>query len=67
MVVEWVWKEELPVLKNRVGCFEHALKGIVGDEFERKVDRWLDEGILMPWEEGVEEGILPRELAGNYS
>ena len=48
-VVEWVWKGELPVLKNRVGCYEHALKRRVRDEFEREVDRWLDEGILVAW------------------
>ena len=58
-VVEWLWKEELPVLKNRVGCYEHALKGRVRDEFERELDIWLDEGILVPWEEGVEEEVLP--------
>ena len=54
-----MWKGELPVLKNRVGCNDHALKGRVRGEFERKVDRWLDEGILVLWEEGVEEGVLP--------
>ena len=29
------------------------------EEFERQVDRWVDEGILMPWGEKVESGILP--------
>ena len=58
-VVEWVWKGELPVLKNRVGCYEHALEGSVRDEFDREVGRWIDEGILVPWGQGVEEGVLP--------
>lgn len=37
-VVEWVWKGEMPVLKNRVGCYEHALQGRVTEKFDREVD-----------------------------
>ena len=45
---KWVVeKGELLVLKHRVGCYGHALKGRVRDEFETEVDRWLDEGILV--------------------
>ena len=56
--VEWLWKGDRPVLKNRIGCYEHSLKGRVKEEFDREVERWIDEGILVPWE-GVEEGVLP--------
>lgn len=56
--VEWCWKGERPVLKNRIGCYTHSLKGRVKEEFDQEVERWIDEGILVPWE-GVEEGVLP--------
>lgn len=57
--VEWFWKGEEPVLKNQIGCYEHALKGRVKDEFEREVERWIDEDILVPWQEEVDGGVLP--------
>lgn len=56
--VEWLWQGERLLLKNRIGCYEHSLKGRVKEEFDREVERWIDEGILVPWE-GVEEGVLP--------
>ena len=56
--VEWFWKGERPVLKNHIGCYEHSLKGKVKEEFDKEVERWIDEGILVPWK-GVEEGVLP--------
>ena len=56
--VEWFWKGERPVLKNHIGCYDHSLKGRVKEEFDREVERWIDEGILVPWE-GDEEGVLP--------
>lgn len=57
--VEWFWKGESPVLKNRVSCYEHGLEGDVRDKFDEEVDRWIDEGILMPWGEEVVDGVLP--------
>lgn len=56
--VEWFWKGEKPVLKNRIACYEHSLKGRVKEEFDQEVERWIKESILVPWE-GVEEGVLP--------
>ena len=35
------------------------LKGVVKEDFEREVDKWIDEGVLVPWEKEVELGILP--------
>ena len=49
--VTYLFKEDQgPVLANKVSCYE---------EFEREVDRWVEEGILMPWGERVESEILP--------
>lgn len=28
------------------------------EEFDSEVERWIDEGVLIPWE-GVEEGVIP--------
>ena len=29
------------------------------EEFDKEVERWISEGILVPWEKPVEEGIIP--------
>ena len=47
--VELYWKESLPELRNRVACHESSLKGIVKEDFEREVGKWIDEGMLVPW------------------
>ena len=57
--VEWVWRNNAPAaLKNRVGCYEKDLKGEKREAFEREVERWIDEGILVPWK-GESNGVLP--------
>lgn len=58
-VVEWFLKGESPVLKNKVGCHEHAMKEPVREEFDREVERWIAEGILVPWGKEVKSGVLP--------
>ena len=58
--VEWFWKDNHPVnLKNRISCYDRNLEGKKKEEFEKEIDRWIEEGILMPWEDKVENGILP--------
>ena len=58
--VTYLFKEDQgPILANKVSCYERGLTGRKKDEFEREVDRWVEEGILMPWGEKVESGILP--------
>ena len=57
--VEWFFKDNPPELRNKVACYENSLQGSAREEFEREVDRWIDEGILMPWKEEVTSGILP--------
>lgn len=43
---------------NWVSCYKSTLKGAAEPQFEKEVERWIDEGILMPWS-GKVEGILP--------
>lgn len=59
-VVQWNWKNGHPVqLNNSIGCYNKGLDGHKKVEFEKEVERWISEGILMPWKENVETGILP--------
>ncbi|GAB1602697.1 hypothetical protein Ahia01_000549600 [Argonauta hians] len=57
--VEWVWKDKPPVLQKQIGCYESTLRGGSRREFEEEVDRWVDEGILRPWEGEERGGVLP--------
>ena len=58
--VTYLFKEDQgSILTNKVSCYERDLSGRKKEEFEREVDRWVEEGILMPWGERVESGILP--------
>ena len=58
--VEWYWKNNTPVeLKNKISCYDRHLDGRTREEFEKEVDRWVEEGILVPWEDDVDSGILP--------
>ena len=57
--VEWAWKHQAPLLTNRVACYRNSLRGGARKAFEQEVDRWIEEGILMPWTDDVESGILP--------
>ena len=59
-IIRWKWKStEQPVLKNKISCYN---KGLVGDKkqgFEDEVERWIAEGILVPWNDQVETGVIP--------
>lgn len=57
--VEWSWKDQPPILKNRISCYDKQLSGRKKEEFEREVERWIEEGIMLPWNGKVEGGILP--------
>ena len=58
--VEWFWKnDQPPQLRNTIGLYSRGLVGKKKIEFEKVVDQWIDEGILVPWEGPVEQGILP--------
>ena len=56
--VESQWTVGPPMLTNRIGCYKSVLRGKIRVEFEKEVERWIDEGILIPWS-GKAEGILP--------
>ena len=57
---EWRWKgNSPPTLRNKVSCYDKQLEGEKREKFDREVDRWIEEGILVPWGEEVEGGILP--------
>ncbi len=43
---------------TRVVCYESPLERVIKEDFEREVDKWIDEGMLVPWEKEVEVGIL---------
>ena len=46
------------MLTNQVGCYEGTLREEVRPKFEKEVERWIDERILIPWS-GKVEGVLP--------
>ena len=58
-LVEWRWTAGLAVLTNQVGCYEGTLREEVRPKFEKKVERWIDERILIPWSGKVEGVLLP--------
>ncbi|XP_068240110.1 uncharacterized protein [Palaemon carinicauda] len=58
--VRWFWENnETVTLKNKVSCYDEKLDGWKKEEFEKEVDRWIAEGILVPWKEKVDVGIIP--------
>lgn len=46
--VEWVWKGKLPALKNNMNCYNQSLQEEMKAEYEKKVEHWIQEGILVP-------------------
>lgn len=61
--VEWCWKVEPPTLGNRVGCYQHILKGNTRSMFEGEVDRWIEKCILILWKEEVKSEVLLQMVA----
>ena len=57
--VEWKWKTEPPYLKNKTECYDRQMVAETVRDFEKEVDTWIKEGILRPWNEHVETGIIP--------
>ena len=59
-IIRWKWKStEQPVLKNKISCYDKGLVGIKKQGFEDEVERWIAEGILVPWNDQVETGVIP--------
>lgn len=58
--VKWHWKNnEHVTLTNKISCYDKKLEGQKREEFEKEIDRWIAEGILVPWKEEVKTGIIP--------
>ena len=53
----WNGKGE-PRLKNTVPEYAKKLSADKQQEYKAEIERWIAEGILVPWE-GEVEGILP--------
>ena len=56
--VKWKWKGEPPVLQNRVKFYKNSLESEKNSEFEEEGERWIADGILVPWK-GKGKGVLP--------
>ena len=56
---EWCWTNRPPILKNRVSVFENSIQDEEKMAFKKEVDRWIEEGIFVPWKKKVQSGILP--------
>ncbi|XP_068237273.1 uncharacterized protein [Palaemon carinicauda] len=53
--VRWFWENnETVTLKNKVSYYDKKLDG-----WKKEVDRWIAKGILVPWKEKVDVGIIP--------
>lgn len=59
--VTWLWKNGEPPksLRNAVSCYESTIGVNEREAFEKEIDRWIEEGIIVPWKEEVERGVLP--------
>lgn len=58
--VKYYWKDgKAPSLKNKVSLYDPEMEPEKLAKFEEEVDKWIEEGILMPWHEEVKEGIIP--------
>ena len=57
--VKWKWiSDEPPRLRNEVTCYDKNISPNVIKEFEKEVERWIDEGILVPCGKKVECGLF---------
>ena len=57
-MVKWKWKGEPPVLQKRVKFYKNSLESEKNSVFEEEVERWIADGILVPWK-GKGKGVLP--------
>ena len=58
--VEWFWKNQKPPkLTNTIGLYKKGLEGRKKEQFEKAVDQWIEESILIPWNGVIENGIVP--------
>ena len=41
-----------------MACYESSLKGVVKEDFEREVDKWIEVGVPVPWEKRSRSGRI---------
>lgn len=57
--VRWFWKnDQPPTLRNKISCYDRNMNEEKKGEYEKEIERWIEEGILLPWKEEVEDGVL---------
>ena len=57
--VRYFWTESgAPELRNNVSEYTHDMDTEKRQEYEAEVERWIDEGILIPWR-GEVKGVIP--------
>lgn len=49
--VEWKWKADAPVLRNRMNDYIKKVDAEKREKFDREVEKWIEEGVLVPWHE----------------
>ena len=57
--VRYFWNQNgAPSLKNTVAAYDKVLTAEKQKEYDAEIDRWIEEGILVPWN-GEVSGIIP--------
>ena len=58
--ITYFWKDSqtTPRLSNKVSLYDRGLEGTKKEKFDQEVDKWIEEGILKPWD-GEVEGVIP--------
>ena len=58
--VQWRWKDDVePKLTNKISCYNKGLTEESKEKFDAEVEGWIEEGILVSWDQEVECGMLP--------
>ena len=55
--VKWRWKDEVPILKNRVA--EYTVKPHLRQEYESEIEEWIQNGWLQETSDFPDNGTLP--------
>lgn len=57
--VKYFWKDKAPVLINKVDCYHNIKDKEVKMKFESEIEKWIEEGVLVPWQSYANDGIIP--------
>ena len=57
--VRYFWNQKgAPTLKNTVAAYDKVLTAEKEEQYDSEIERWIEEGILVPWK-GEVSGIIP--------